>query len=197
MKVIGITGGIGSGKSMVSRLFEAMGLPVYITDIEACKLNNSSPEIRRKLIGKFGPELYSDGILNNRMLASLIFNNSDHLAFVNSVIHPEVYADFLKWKKKQSKHTHIGIESAILFESGFNRWVDITVAVLAPVEIRIHRVQKRDRLEREAVLSRIRNQMSDEERIDLTDYALMNDDVSALLPQVENLFERIKFGKFV
>ncbi|MDR0412699.1 MAG: dephospho-CoA kinase [Dysgonamonadaceae bacterium] len=195
MKIIGITGGIGSGKSVVSKLFEARGVPVYIADLEAGKLNNSSPEIRRKLTGRFGPELYAGGILNTRMLASLIFNHPGHLAFVNSVIHPEVYKDFLNWTKNHSEKEYAGIESAILFESGFNRWVDVTVAVVAPVETRIRRVQRRDRVEREAVLSRINNQMTDEART--TDYTLLNDDRKALIPQVEKLFERIKFGEFV
>jgi dephospho-CoA kinase len=197
MKTIGITGGIGSGKSIISKLFETRGIPVYITDIEAGKLNNSSSEIRKKLSARFGPEIYSDNVLNNRMLASLIFNDSNHLAFVNSVVHPEVYKNFLEWKKKYSKKEFIGIESAILFESGFNKYVDITVAVLAPVKIQIQRVQERDHLDKAAVLSRIQNQMSDEERIGLVDYTIINDGAKALLPQVENLFEMLKFREFV
>jgi dephospho-CoA kinase len=197
MKTIGITGGIGSGKSIISKLFETMGVPVYITDIEAGKLNNSSSEIRKKLSDRFGSELYSGGTLNNKMLASLIFKDPDHLAFVNSVVHPEVYKNLLEWKKKYSKKEFIGVESAILFESGFNKYVDITLAVLAPIKVRIRRVQERDHLEEDAVLSRIQNQMSDKERIGLVNYAIINDGARAVLPQVENLFEMLKFREFI
>jgi dephospho-CoA kinase len=193
MKVWGITGGMGSGKTMVSKLLETMGVPVYNTDVEAKKITESSPVIQKKLSDKFGSALYSGGKLNRTMLASLIFNHSEHLAFVNSTVHPEVYKDFLEWKKQHSEKEFTGIESAILFESGFARWVDVRINVSAPLETRIQRIQKRDRLSREAVLTRINNQLSDEEKNRLADYTIINDDVQALLPQIENLFKLLKF----
>ena len=187
MKIAGITGGIGSGKSIVSKILEINGIRVFNTDIAARIIYDISQTVREKLTARFGPELYQPyGVLNRSMLASLIFDHPENLAFVNSVVHPAVEADFLEWKTEQEGEKWIGIESALLFESGFNRLIDISIHVSAPLEIRIRRVQKRDNWDRETVLSRVRHQMTDEERNALADYTFMNDDQQALLPQVEN-----------
>jgi dephospho-CoA kinase len=193
MKVIGITGGIGSGKSIVSQLLEINGIPVYNTDIASKKLSNTSPAIREKLTGKFGAELYEYGILNRKMLASLIFNDSEARDFVNSVIHPAVQNDFLEWKEEHRDKPFAGIESAILFQSKLKDLIDITINVSAPLELQIQRVQKRDNLNKEDILNRIHTQMSDEERSRLANYTVVNDDRQALLPQVENLPDTLKF----
>jgi dephospho-CoA kinase len=193
MKILGITGGIGSGKSVISKLLEINGVPVYNTDREAKKITASSLVVQEKLSSKFGSGLYREGLLDKAQLASLIFNHPEHLAFVNSVIHPEVRKDFLEWKEKQSGTSWVGIESAILFESGFDRLVDGSVTVSAPLETRIRRIDKRDGLDRESILTRIRNQMSEEERSRLASYTIVNDEVEALLPQVEYLLKKIKF----
>jgi dephospho-CoA kinase len=192
MKVIGITGGIGSGKSVVSQLLEVWEIPVYNSDREAKRITGSSGVIREKLSAKFGPGLYRSGALNKEMLASLIFNNPDYLAFVNSVIHPEVFRDFFEWKEKQPGKAFVGIESAILFESHFDKSVDISIAISAPLETKIRRVQQREKINRESVLNRISNQMSEEERNHLANYVIVNDDVEGLIPQIENLFEALK-----
>jgi dephospho-CoA kinase len=192
MKTIGITGGIGSGKSVVSQLLKVWEIPVYDSDREAKRITGSSGVIREKLSAKFGPGLYQTGELNKEMLASLIFSKPDYLAFVNSVIHPEVFKDFFDWKEKQLGKAFVGIESAILFESHFDKSVDISITIAAPLETRIRRVQQREKINRESVLNRIKNQMSEEERNCLADYVIVNDDIQGLIPQIENLFEALK-----
>ena len=187
MKIVGLTGGIGSGKSTVSRLLEIMGIPVYAADAESKKLVGASPHIREQLSAKFGLQLYRDGKLDKAMLASLIFGNEENLQFANSVIHPFVFEDFRHWTAQQNNASFAVIESAILFDSGFNKTVDITVNVSAPLEERIRRVEQRDRTCRETVLARINSQIAEEERNRLSDYIIFNDNVCALLPQVENL----------
>jgi len=192
MKVLGITGGIGSGKSVVSNLLKIIGVPVYNSDVEAKKITASSLLVQKKISEKFGSQLYSEGELNKALFASLIFNNPNHLAFANSVIHPEVYADFLEWKKKHSSCIIVGIESAILFESGFNKYVDTSVSVSSELELRIQRVQKRDALDRISILNRMNNQMSEITRNLQSDYTIINDDIQAVLPQVEKLLKQIE-----
>lgn len=187
MKIIGLTGGIGSGKSTVSRLLEIMGIPVYMADTESKKLVNTSPCIRKQLIAAFGPQLYRNGVLDIAMLASLIFGNKENLQYANSVIHPAVFEDFKHWAEQQMQSPFVVIESAILFDSGFNKTVDITVNVSAPLEIRIRRVEKRDQISQESIEARINSQMPEEERNRLSDYIILNDEIHALLPQIENL----------
>ncbi|MDR0732927.1 MAG: dephospho-CoA kinase [Dysgonamonadaceae bacterium] len=187
MKIVGLTGGIGSGKSTVSRLLEIMEIPVYAADAVSKKLVDASPHIREQLSAKFGLQLYQDGKLNKALFASLIFGNDENLQFANSVIHPVVFEDFRRWEAQQNNVPLAVIESAILFDSGFNRSVDITVNVSAPPEVRIRRVEQRDRVSRKSVLSRIDSQISEDERNRLSDYTIFNDNTRALLPQVENL----------
>lgn len=188
MIVLGITGGIGSGKSTITEIFRLMNIPVYIADVESKKLTSSSPIIKKKLINLFGEDLYSNGDLDKKKLASLIFTNEDNLKRVNEIIHPEVKKDFEKWAQIQSKkHTIIAHEAAILFESGFNKFMDKTITVYTPLETRIARTIKRDKVSRENVLERIANQMSDEEKIKLSDYIIYNDEQHSLIEQVEDV----------
>ena len=187
MKVIGLTGGIGSGKSTVSRIFDLIGIPVYIADTESKRITESSPVIREKLIEKFGQELYSTGKLNKTLLASLIFENEENRLFVNSVIHPEVRIDFAKWKELHARSPLLVIESAILFETGLYKTVDVSLTVAAPEELRIRRVELRDGLSLESIISRINSQFPEEEKIRRSDYVIFNDDKQALIPQVENI----------
>ena len=191
MKAIGLTGGIGSGKSTVSRLLELIGIPVYITDTESKRITESSPVIREKLTAKFGMDLYSEGKLNKSLLASLIFENEENRLFVNSVIHPEVRSDFALWKERHIKSPLLVIESAILFETGLYKTIDISVTVSAPEELRIRRVEHRDGLLRESIISRIKSQFTEEEKIRRSDYVIYNDDKHALIPQVENVVKTL------
>lgn len=180
---IGITGGIGSGKSVVGRLLELEGVPVYTADIESKRLTNTSPAIREGLIALFGKEIYTAEGLDKKLLASRIFNKPDNLKQVNEIIHPEVNKHFLAWVNKQETAC-CAIESAILFESGFDRIVDVRLMVYAPLSLRLERVRTRDRLSLQEVENRIHNQWPDEIKKEKSDYIIYNDDVHALLPQV-------------
>lgn len=180
---IGITGGIGSGKSVVASLLELSGIPVYIADTESKRLTASSPVIREKLIALFGESLYTAEGLDKKQLASHIFGNPERLKQVNAIIHPEVNRHFLAWADKQTTPI-CGIESAILFESGFNRVVDITLMVYAPLEVRIQRALERDAVAREEIVRRINSQLPDEEKKEKSDYVIFNDGKQALLPQI-------------
>lgn len=180
---IGITGGIGSGKSVVASLLELSGIPVYIADTESKRLTASSPVIREKLIALFGESLYTAEGLDKKQLASLIFGNPERLKQVNAIIHPEVNRHFLAWADKQTTPI-CGIESAILFESGFNRVVDVTLMVYAPLEVRIQRALERDAVAREEIVRRINSQLPDEEKKEKSDYVIFNDGKQALLPQI-------------
>lgn len=188
---IGITGGIGSGKSVVSELFTTLGIPVYIADTESKRLVNTSATIRKKLTGLFGNDLYTKTGIDRKKLASLIFNNPDLLKTVNGIIHPEVYLHFKDWTQKQ-RGKLCGIESAILFESGFARNVDTTVCVYAPESLRISRVKSRDDIPEELVRQRMKNQLPDEIKKEKSDYVIYNDETKALIPQVYSFLESLQ-----
>lgn len=189
---IGITGGIGSGKSVVATLLRLYGIPVYIADEESKRLTNSSPVIRRALVDLVGEAVYdADGKLDKPRLANFIFGQPEHLARVNAIIHPEVNRDFLDWSERQEK-AFCAIESAILFESGFDRIVDVKLMVLAPLEIRLERAIARDHASREALERRIKSQMADEEKASRSDFVIHNDGRQALIPQVENFIGWLK-----
>ena len=180
---IGITGGIGSGKSVVAALLELSGIPVYIADTESKLLTATSPVIREKLIALFGEQLYTADGLDKKRLASHIFGNLERLEQVNAIIHPEVNRHFLAWTERQNTPV-CAIESAILFESGFNRVVDTTLMVYAPMEVRIKRALERDVVSREEVIRRIESQLPDEVKKEKSDYVVFNDGKQALLPQI-------------
>ena len=162
MYKIGITGGIGSGKSTVCSLFAERGIAVYDSDSRAKQLMNESAELRQQLIEAFGEECYTDGELNRVYLASQVFGDAEALARLNAIVHPAVRADFRTWAEQQSG-AYVILESAILFEAGFETEVDTTLAVMAPLEERIRRTMARDGVDRESVLERIAHQMSDDE----------------------------------
>ena len=191
MKVVGLTGGIGSGKSTVSRLLNMMGIPVYIADTESKRLTESSSVIREKLTERFGADLYANGKLNKMLLASLIFKNETDRKYVNSVIHPVVRTEFNRWKTQQASSTIVVIETAIMFETGLADSVDVSVTVAAPEDLRIRRVEIREGWPRASIVSRIRSQFSEEEKIRRSDYVIFNDDKQALIPQVEKLIKTI------
>lgn len=181
---IGITGGIGSGKSIVASLLNLHGIPVYLADTESKILTATSPVIRGKLIALLGKELYTEeGLLNKKLLASYIFSNPEYLKEVNEIIHPEVKRHFTEWAERQLSE-FCAIESAILFESEFNQTVDKSLMVYAPLELRIGRAMQRDNVSREEIISRINNQLPDETKKERSDYVIHNDDIQALLPQV-------------
>lgn len=190
---IGITGGIGSGKSVVSRLLGVMGIPVYDSDSETKRLMASDGVIRKELQALVGEEVYAGGVLNRPLLASYLFANSENARRVNGIIHPRVKEDFRQWVQRHSACPIVGIESAILVEAGFANEVDSIVMVYAPEEVRIARVVRRDASSRELIEKRIRSQMNDEEKRRYADFVIANDDATPLIPQVLELIASLPF----
>jgi dephospho-CoA kinase len=188
---IGITGGIGSGKSIIATLLSMHEIPVYIADEESKRLAATSPIIKERLIALFGNNMYTDKGLDKALLASYIFNNPEYLKQVNAIIHPEVNKHFTQWVKKSNRKI-CAMESAILFESGFDSIVDIRLMVYAPLELRISRVLKRDNSTQEEIIRRINNQLSDETKKECSDYVILNDDIHALIPQVNKFLSEIR-----
>ena len=186
---IGLTGGIGCGKSYVAKLLNKRGIPVYDSDTEAKQLSNTSKIIRDGLIALTGIEdLYADGVLNRKMLAEFLFASKDNARNVEKIIHPGVKADFALWAESQNTQFCV-IESAILIESGFTDTVDCVVVVDAPLDLRINRCIERDSTTKEKVLERISAQMSQEEKYRIADYVIFNDNVSDLDKQIDALLE--------
>ena len=190
---LGITGGIGSGKSYVSRLLESWGIPVYDTDREAKRLTLTHPEIRRERIALLGEEVYCGQQLNKTLLAGYLFASRAHAERVNHIIHPRVYEDFLLWVDglKQQGRELVGMESAILFESGFDRAVDRVLMVYAPLEIRISRAMERDGVPEERVRERIAAQMDEELKCKRADFILTNDGINPVEPQLGQIIQEL------
>lgn len=189
---LGITGGIGSGKSTVTNIIKLLDIPVYIADVESKKLTESSPIIRQKLIKAFGSNLYSGSQLDKQLLASYIFNDKHKLAIANSIIHPEVDKHFCEWLEKNQHHDIVALEAAILYESGMERLTDKIMVVYTPLEDRIQRTMLRDNTTRERVLERINSQLSDDEKLKRADYVVYNDETKSLIQQSLKIIENIK-----
>jgi dephospho-CoA kinase len=190
MKVIGITGGIGSGKSLVCSIIEKIGFPVFYSDIEARKLVVSDQNIIEKLSALIGPTLYENGFFHKEILAHSIFNDASIKEKVNQIIHPRVREVFQDWVKSQHSPLVFN-EAAILFETGMYKNYDVTILVTAPQEIRIERTIKRDHTTKENVIARMNSQWSDAEKIKLADFILINDDVTPLLSQIESTLDQL------
>jgi len=190
-KIIGLTGGIGSGKTMVAEYFKSLGIPVYIADKEARKLMTSD-NIIIALSNEFGKEILENGILNREKLAQLVFNNPKKLQILNSIVHPEVKKHFDNWVEKHKKYPFIVKEAAILFESGSYKYCDTIITVTAPLETRLQRVMKRDKTDRESVLKRIENQWTDEQRIAKSNYVIHNLSVESAKKQVDEILKKLK-----
>lgn len=193
MKRIGLSGGIGSGKSYVAEILEKMGFPVYYADARAKALTDTHPHIKSELVKRFGTTIYEDGVLNRKALASLIFDSEADRLFVNNLIHPIVRADFDVWCAKQHSPLVFN-EAAILFETGAYRQFDATVLVIAPLETRIERIMQRDRCTHEQAEARINSQWNDEQKIPLANAIVSNNGEEAVLIQVEHLTETLKLN---
>ncbi len=187
---IGITGGIGSGKSIVSRLLTLTGIPVYQTDTEAKRLMLSDTGIREGLTALAGNEVYNEKGLNKAFLASYIFGHPEHLKQVNAIVHPRVRDDFRLWAGK-ARQKIVAMESAILLEAGFTNEVDKIVMVYAPSEVRIARAIRRDSATRKEVERRIQSQMDDEKKRGAADFVIVNDGETPLIPQVLSLISSL------
>ena len=188
---IGLTGGIGCGKTTVARVFETLGIPVYYADAAAKRLMNEDPAIRSSLIENFGKASYTDsGTLNRSYLASLVFEDPEKREFLNQLIHPATIADANQWLAKQQAPYALR-EAALLFESGAAEGLDYVIGVSAPLSVRIRRVMKRDELSEDDVKKRMATQLQDTIKLKLCDFVIINDERVGLLPQVLALHEKL------
>ena len=192
MYKVGITGGIGSGKSTVCRMLAERGVALYDADSRAKELMATSEALRKMLIDNFGAETFNAEGLNRAYLAGRVFNDAEQLRLLNSIVHPAVIADFEAWAEAQEGN-YVVFESAILFEAGLEDRVDVVVAVMAPESLRVERVMARDGHSRDQVMARINNQMSDDERSDRSKYSIVNIDVEDLEEDVEQLHRRLSY----
>ncbi|MBS7786735.1 dephospho-CoA kinase [Flavobacterium sp. CYK-55] len=189
-KIIGLTGGIGSGKTTVAKQFMDAGIPVYIADEEAKKLLDSS-DIQSQIKSVFGTEVFEDEKVLRSKLAQLVFNQPQKLKQLNAIIHPAVKEHFLTWLKSKQNEPYVIREAAILFESGTYQDCDLIISVVAPIEDRISRVMKRDHVDRAAVLSRINNQWTDEQRIEKSNFVIENISPENTYKQVSEILKKL------
>lgn len=190
MIVVGLTGGIGSGKTTVAKQFEALGIPVYIADEEAKKLMNRSKIIKRKLIELFGSDAYNNDELNRPFIAQIIFSNEAILKKMNAIIHPRVATHFNKWILKQ-KAPYVIKEAAILFENDGYKLCDFVITVVAPKELRFKRLLKRDTTTKDKIEAIIKNQWSDEQKIKLSQFVITNIDLEDTKKQVVEVHNQL------
>lgn len=190
MKVVGLTGGIGSGKSTVAKMFEELGVAVYIADTEAKRLMNEDESVQKQIIALLGNDSYINGKLNRPYIANVVFNDSSKLLQLNAIVHPAVANHFDCWKRKQ-KGNYVIKETAILFENEGHKQCDYTILVSAPIETRIQRVLKRDKTTREDILSRMNNQWEDTRKIPLADFVIYNENIKDTENQVCVIHEAI------
>lgn len=195
---IAITGGIGSGKSYISHLLEELNIPIYNADNEAKRLMIVDDGIRRELIALLGEDVYKEGTLNKPLLVSYLFSDPAHVKQINEIIHPRVKVDFAKWTAEwRDKDSEVvGMESAILYEAGFEKTVDAVVMVYAPMELRIKRAMERDNATEKQILARIAAQLDDEEKRRRADFIVYNDGSLPLIPQLTTIIKQLKSGKF-
>lgn len=196
--ILGVTGGIGSGKSSVCRVFSVLGIPVFYSDVEAQIIMNTDVNLKNKINSIIGKDLFINGSLDRKELAGLIFSNKDFLVQVNKIVHPEVFKQFFNWVNTQNA-PYVIMEAAILFESGAAKFVDKIATVIAPMEERIERVIQRNDLTRDQVSERIRNQMNDKDRIKKSDYIIDNSENEMIIPSIlkihEDILNLIQTGK--
>jgi len=186
---VGITGGIGSGKSTVAHLFEILGYPVYYTDARAKWLMNNSAEIKQELIATFGPKIYPDK-LDRKALADIVFKDKSALAKLNAITHPAVEKDFQLWRETQNSPI-VFKEAAILFESGAYKSVDKSICVIAPEVIRVKRVMQRDKATAESVYNRIANQWPEEKKKALADFIIDAGERLLVIPQALGVLKEL------
>ncbi len=190
MKVIGLTGGIGSGKTTVSNMFKDLGIPVYIADVEAKKLMNTSKDVKQKIISLFSPKAYENNELNRSYIATKIFNDASYLKKMNAIIHPKVAKHFKKWMQKQTS-PYVIKEAAIIFEHNMQAQYDAIITVIAAAEVRIDRILKRDKTTKDKVLAIMKHQLDDEEKAKMSDFVIVNDKLEHTKEQVLNVHNSI------
>ncbi|MFK7747393.1 MAG: dephospho-CoA kinase [Kordia sp.] len=189
--IVGLTGGIGSGKTTVAKMFHELGVSIYIADVEAKKLMHTSKEIKEELIAAFGEETYINGELNRSYLSNIVFNQSEELKKINAIVHPRVGQHFKDWCAERSQEAYVIKEVAILFENDSYKHCDKIITVVAPLEARFKRLLLRDQTSREALQSRMNNQWNDAKKIALSDYVIHNEDLEKAKSQVAKIHQEI------
>lgn len=187
---VGLTGGIGSGKSMVAKLFEKLGIPVYYADVEAKRIMNEDAELRNNILSAFGKDAYTGNILNRRFIASVVFDNKEKLATLNALVHPATIRNGEQWMQIQTTAYAVK-EAALIFESGVNKYLDYVIGVSAPGILRLRRVVARDNITPEAVEHRMMNQLDETEKMKRCDFVIVNDESMLVMPQVLQLHEKL------
>lgn len=187
---IGLTGGIGSGKSIVARIFEVLGIPVYYADNAARDLQNNDPVLRRQILDLFGPDAYDGERLNRKFISGLVFADTQKLEQLNALVHPATIRDAANWMSKQTA-PYVIKEAALIFESGSQRDLDYVIGVTAPESLRIKRILERDAISEEEIRSRMERQLSDKIKMRLCDYVIVNDEQHLLIPQVLAIHEKL------
>lgn len=188
---IGLTGGIGSGKTTVAQIFETLGIPVYYADDAAKRLMSEDPLIKKALLDKLGPSCFEEGVLNRKYIASLVFSDPQLLAWLNELIHPATIADGERWMQQQTGPYAIR-EAALLFESGADKGLDYVIGVSAPKDLRLQRVMKRDTTTEAEVSKRMEQQWEDSLKLERCHFLLHNDEQSLLIPQVLELDQQLR-----
>lgn len=182
--VIGLTGGIGAGKSLVAKIFGSLGVPVFNADLEAREILNSDSEVRKQIVGIFGETSYSGTEANRPFLAARIFKDAALREKLNAIVHPAVAGAFESWIAERSSHPYVLKEAAITFETGLNKTLEYMILVTAPKETRVARVMKRDSVSEDQVLDRMATQWSDEKKAGLSDFLIDNGGKKLLIPQI-------------
>jgi len=190
---IGLTGGIGSGKSTVARIFSVLGIPVYDADSASKRLMTEVEDLKKKIIESFGKESYTNGILNRKYLSEQVFSDPKKTELLNAIVHPATIKDAEEWMKKQNA-PYIIKEAALIFESGSNKFLDKVIGVSSPISLRMERTMKRSNITSEQVKERMALQMDEEEKLRLCDYVIINDEQQMLIPQVLLLHQKFLKG---
>lgn len=190
MLKIGLTGGIGSGKTTVAKIFELLGIPVYYADDAAKRLMNEDEDLKQKISDSFGNEAYTNGVLDRKYLAAVVFNDPAKLEQLNKLVHPATLRDARSWMLRQNSPYSIK-EAALIFESGAHEMLDHVIGVSAPAPLRIQRTMHRDNSSREAVMARMDKQLDEEMKMRLCDFIITNDEKQLLIPQVLALHEKL------
>ncbi len=192
MLKIGLTGGLGSGKSTVAHIFEVLDIPVYYADAASKKLMNEDRKVKAAVKNAFGKEVYPEGNLDRKYLAEIVFKDEKKLELLNSIVHPATISDAKHWMKQQTS-PYVIKEAALIFESGSNKFLDFVIGVKAPLALRLDRAMKRDNISKEDAIARINKQMNEEEKMKLCDFIIENNEEQMVIPQVIALHN--KFSK--
>jgi len=190
MLKIGLTGGIGSGKSTVGHIFEVLGVPVYYADVAAKRVMNDNAELKSAITGAFGDGAYQDGHLNRAYLAGAVFNDTEKIQILNSLVHPVTIRDAADWFGQQ-RAPYAVKEAALIFESGADKMLDYVIGVSSPESLRIQRAMERDKISADAVMSRMQQQLNEPEKLRLCHYIIFNDERQMVIPQVLALHDKL------